>query len=467
MAGRLIDRKAEMEFLTGEYKRERASFVVVYGRRRMGKTTLLRHFIADKPALYFLATEEPDAENRKSFQQLAAEFTESPLLAGGSGFSWEDMLLTVVSDTSTSKVVVVIDELPYLVRSAPAFPSILQRVWDRHLQHRNVMLVLCGSHIGMMETHALAYSSPLYGRRTGQLKLGPIAFMHYAEFHPELSARDAVPYYAVTGGVPKYIEHVAPERNVMEAVERHVLDRRSFLFEEPVFLLESEVDHIGSYFSLLKTIAAGNRKLGRMATVLGVPQTKLTSYLRTLTDLEIIERRVPVTEDQPAKSRKGLYFIRDHFLAFWFRYVYSHKASLEMEALGPVRRLLEEDFVSGHVAFVYEDVCGQQLWQMAKQGVLPFVPERLGHWWDKGAEIDWVGLAEAESAALFCECKYSSSPVDVPVFVHLKEKSALVDWRRGERRDYYLLFSRAGFTPRLSALAKERGDLILAGRYIV
>lgn len=456
-----VNRKNELSFLSKEYGRRGSSFVIIYGRRRIGKTTLIKEFIKDSPALYFLASEELESENRRNFQSQVARFTNNNLLAKGSDFSWDDIFTVFKDYEPQTKKILVIDEFQYLGQINPAFPSILQRVWDNILKDENIMLILCGSLISMMESQTLSHSSPLYGRRTGQIKMKQIAFSEYGEFFPEKSHEELIKYYAVTGGVPKYVELFKENDNIFEAIKDNILLKESFLFEEPIFLLEREVHSISSYLSILKTIAQGEHKLGKIATYLGVNQTQLTQYLKTLIDMDILEREVPVTEKDPSKSKRGLYHLQDNFLQFWFKFVYPYKDYLEMDQLDYVMEKLKSNFVDSHLSFVYEKICREKLKQLSADGTFGSPLLKVGRWWDKDEEIDIVGCNDPEKLIVFGECKYWNHPVDCDVFYHLVEKSHKVDWQSKDRIEKFVLFSKSGFTKHLGEIAGDRNDLFL------
>ena len=324
-----VNRERELEFLEEEYKTERASFVVIYGRRRVGKTTLIKEFISDKPSVFFLATQETEKQNLKTLKDLIANFTQNDLLKKTSGFSWDTLFTEFTRFKPAIKKVLVIDEFQYLGMTKRGFPSIFQKIWDEQLHNQNVMIIICGSIISMMKSQTLEYTSPLYGRRTGQINLGQIDFSHYHQFFKR-DKQDLIDYYSVTGGVPRYIEELKDEEDIYSGIQRKILSRESYLFEEPVFLLEKELKEVGSYFSILKAIAQGNHKLSRISSRIEVNQTSLSPYLATLIEMDILRRRVPVTETNPGKSKKGLYYIKDNFLAFWFRYCFPYQSYLEI-----------------------------------------------------------------------------------------------------------------------------------------
>ena len=353
-----IDRELEMETLHQEYERKGSSLVVLYGRQRVGKTTLISEFIKDKRALFFLASEESEAQNRADFKDKAADFLGSRLLKEAEIKSWDVIFKAIADAQFDSKPVVVIDEFQYIGKSNLAFLSVFQRVWEETLKHRLVMVILCGSLISMMESQALAYNSPRYGRRTAQIRLKQIPFRHYHEFFPDKGRRELIELYSVTGGVPKYIELFSESGDIYNSIQVCVLNRSGYLYDEPRFLLQQEVTEIGSYFSVIKAIAAGNSNPSAISTVLEVKSTSLTKYLRTLIDLDILEREVPVTEEHPEKSKRGLYKIKDNYIRFWFAFVYPNLSFIESGNSEIVMNKIRKGLVSGHIALIYEDIAG-------------------------------------------------------------------------------------------------------------
>ena len=454
-----VNRDKELSFLQEQYDSESAAFVVLYGRRRVGKTTLIQEFVKNKPFLYFLASEEAEPLNMLAFTEQVAEYSQDALLAEARVDRWDVLFQTLAKHIGERKLVLVLDEFQYLGKANPAFTSVFQRIWDTNLQEQNVMVILCGSLVHMMEAQALNYGSPLYGRRTGQIRLQQIDFQHYAEFFPGLSYRDRVEHYAVTGGVPKYIELFDKKASLFSEIERQILRKQSLLFEEPVFLLQNEVSEVGSYFSIIKSIAAGNRRLGKICVAMQVKETSMPKYLKTLIDLDILEREVPVTESNPEKSKMGQYRIKDNFLSFWFRFVYPEKARLEMGDISYVMQKIKSNFIDSHVASVYESVCRGELWRLARQGRVNI--NKVGRWWNNREEIDIVGFDSSGDDIVFCECKYVSQPMDIGTFYALLQKKECVGWKKGSRKETFVLFSISDFTDRLRELAADRADLIL------
>lgn len=461
MATKFINRNNELEFLNNEYNQKRSSFIVIYGRRRIGKTALIRQFIKDKPSIYFLGSEEMESQNINNFKELVADFTGNSLLKKGFDFTWDDIFEVIKDYKKDTKKIVVIDEFQYLGKTNKAFPSVFQRIWDNTLKDENIMVILCGSLINMMESQTLSYSSPLYGRRTGQIKMKQISFNHYGEFFKEKSKSELIEYFSVTGGVPKYIELFKDEENIFDSIEKNIINKQSFLYEEPIFLLEQEVGDVGTYFSVIKTIAAGNHKLGKIASALGVNQTSLTRYLKVLIDLDLIERIVPITETNPEKSKKGRYYIKDNFIEFWFKFIYPYRSYIEIEDNDYVVQKIKDNFIDNHVSFVFEDVCKEDVWNLNKHNKLNFKILKLGKWWDNSNEIDIVGINEESKDILIGECKYLSTKVDTNIFYKLVEKSKHINWNKENRKEHYILFSKSGFSDQLIEVSKNRDDLIL------
>lgn len=458
---KFVDRKSEMETLQNEYDRKGSSLVILYGRRRVGKTTLISEFIKDKEALFFLASEESEVQNRNVFKDKVADFTGNSLLKNAEVKSWDVIFKAVIDTEFERKPVVVIDEFQYIGKSNPAFPSIFQRIWEELLKNKLIMVILCGSLISMMESQTLSYNSPLYGRRTAQIRLKQIPFRYYHEFFPEKTRRQLIEMYSVTGGVPKYIELFSENRDIFRSIQTCVVNRSGYLYDEPHFLLQQEVSEVGSYFSVMKAIAAGNSKLSAISAMLEVKSTSLTKYLKTLIDLELLEREVPVTEDNPEKSKRGLYKIKDNYIRFWFAFIYPNMSFIENGNDDIVMNQIKNNLLSRHTSFVYEDVCRERMWDLNAREVWPFHFSKIGRWWDGKNEIDIAALDPDGKNLILGECKYWQKPVGINILYELEQKSASVGWKRENRHIWYVLFGAAGFTEELKELAKIRDDLLL------
>ncbi len=454
------DRKAELAALNAEYRKKGARLIVIYGRRRVGKTTLIKEFFKGKRGVYFLADKQLEPGLIGRLRNSVSEHLAAPHLKEIDFKSWDSLFdYWLSNETFSKKTVFVIDEFQYLARVNNAFPSIFQRIWDEKLKEKNIFVILCGSLINMMYSTTLSYKSPLYGRRTGQIKLEPVRFAKVAEFFPRISTEKLIEFYSVLGGVPKYIEIVNPGKSLLENVRKHILSKNGYLYAEPRFLLSEEVTETATYFSILKTIAEGERKMGNIASRLQVSTQNLTGYFNMLIDLGLIERQIPVTEDMPEKSKKGLYFIKDNFFRFWFRYVFAHQSYLEMDNTEYVIRKLKADF-DQFVSLAFEDIVQDMLFSGSMRKLLPFAPERWGRWWDKKDEIDIMAINSKEKKAFFVECKWSRNPVDINILQDLKRKADRVMWLKNERKDYFAIISKKGFTKRLKETASKEGVIL-------
>ena len=457
------DRQQELRTLEQEYGRAGGSLIIIYGRRRVGKTTLIKEFIRDKPAMYFLADERLESVQRRRFQAVLSDFTGDPLLTRITAGDWDTLFELLIQRIDQSqKTVLVIDEFQYLAKTTPGFPSFIQGMWDEKFKDMQIMLILCGSLVGMMRRLCLESGSPLYGRRTGQLRIRPLEFAEYLGIF-DLSFNELVPLYAVTGGVPRYIELLKHDgRDLIELIRLHVLEPGSALYDEPRFLLTGEVNEATTYFSILQVIASGDHRIGHIARTLEMPANRLSAYVQTLEDLNFVERRTPVTAGP--KSRRGLYYISDLFARFWFRYVFPNQNYLEIGRTANVEAQLRATFDSQFAAQVFEQCCANYLWQLADRQEIPFIPLRVGRWWDREQEIDIVALNQDTKDILFGECKWTQQPVGIDVLKSLYHKARQVKWQRGERQEWFILFSRAGFQ---EALLERAGHPNSKGRYDV
>ena len=463
---KFLGREKEILDLEKEYARD-GGFVVIYGRRRIGKTTLIKQFIKSKTAFYFLATKEVESQSMKRFAGVIARTTGNSVLQKAAFSDWLDLFQAVADYKPNEKKVLVIDEFPYLVKVNDSFPSILQNAWDEILKDSNVMLILCGSLISMMKKHALSYESPLYGRRTAQMRIAPLPFTTVYE-NQKLSFEEAAEQYSITGGVPKYMEFFSDVQPLYEQIKENVLSKNGFLYEEPNFLLTDEVQVPTNYFSIIKVIADGNHKLGTIAGILGLETSALTPYLKTLSELGFTEKQVPVTEKNAEKTRKGLYFISDNFLRFWFRYVYPYKGELELDNTQISLDELDKDFKEKFVAFAYEDICKEIFARLCSDKAIDFTPSKIGSYWlnDKSGntQIDVMAVDTVNKRLFAGECKYHNQPIDADVYFELVKKVDNSSEIKSAFKGYtviYGVFSKSGFTSRMTDISNSNPNLFL------
>ncbi|SFV66048.1 archaeal ATPase, fused to C-terminal DUF234 domain [hydrothermal vent metagenome] len=444
-----VNRKKELKLLEEEYLSRDFRFTIMYGRRRVGKTTLLKEYISSKPYIYFLVTLEALPIVIERFGNLVADFLEDEFLRDIKLKSFEQIFSYLAKQNFSKKIVVVIDEFQYLGKLDNSIPSQFQYIVDEILKNKNIHLVLCGSIISMIYEQTLSYNSPLYGRRTSSIKLDALRFEYLSAFFPTKNEIELIELYAILDGVPKYLELFKESNSIFEAIERNILDKNAFLYEEPRFILQNEVNEPMTYFSILETIANGEHKLGNIAGKLNKNVQNITSFISKLIELEIIYKEVPVTEKFPNKSKKGLYFIKDNFFRFWFSYVLPYKSQLELGNSNYAMLKIKENF-SGFISKVYEDLSVE--YTLKNYPLL-----KAGRWWSKDEEIDVVGVSE--KFILVGECKYSNKKVGIDILQQLERKSKKIELNLPIKQ--YLLFSKSGFTKELLEIEKDRDDVVL------
>lgn len=449
-----INRERELAFLENVWSQTVPQLIVLWGKRRVGKTELIKQFMSGKPHIYFLGESTSEPQQIHRFSEALAAFFKDPLLETRGFAGWEEAFRYLAA--RKEKILLAIDEFPYLIESNRAIPSLFQKAWDEHLSKSPLHLILLGSSMSMMERDVLGLRSPLFGRRTGQWRVDPFSFVSAALFRKNRSFEDRFSHYAVAGGVPAYWLRFDGRAGFWENVQSRVLTKGQPLYEEVEFILREELREPRYYFALLQAIAQGKRKLAEIVNATGIPQPSANKYLGVLADLKIVEREVPVTEKAPAKSKRGYYRIVDEFFRFWFKYVFPYRAELELGNTNYVLSRIRSTWPD-HLGNVYEMVAKEMLWEY-RDRIFPF--SAAGRWWNKEEEIDVVAVNPESNSILFGEAKWSVKPVGIDILEKLKEKARRVVWGTAKRKEIYALFSRAGFTDAVMRRS-ERGEVIL------
>lgn len=458
---KFVNRAKEMKILEDAYSTEGASLFILYGRRRVGKTELISRFTGNR-GVYFLATAEGDRVNVSSFKVIISKFLGDDSLLGASFDDWLSFFSVLVSSSSfqakakRSKIIIAIDEFPYLIEANRAIPSVFQKIFDTILRQANVMLILSGSSISMMENEVLSYRSPLYGRRTGQLRLGPLEFRYLKEF-VDYGFEDLCNTYFVFGGVPEYLLKLDPGLKFLENVSGNILSKGASLYEEAEFLLRTEFREPRNYMLILRSISYGNHTLGEICGYSGLDKSMVSKYLDILMSLGLIMPEKPF--GSPEKFKRRLYWISDHYLKFWFRYVLPHKSEIESSHAEEVLNDILKDFAS---------FAGEQFENLIKEllmdGMLGRSFNAASRWWGRNStgkkgqnieEIDIVAYSETRGEMLFAECNWTSNPVPLSVVASLKSKSEMLREQYPGRKYVYAVFSKSGFTGDLSAVQKD------------
>lgn len=421
MSKLFVNRIDELEILEERYKSGKAEFIIIYGRRRIGKTALILKFLEDKEGIYLLARETSEIENLKRFSQKIAEYFNDLFLLRNPFRSWDAFFEYLAK--IDERIIVAIDEFPYIVKANPALPSILQEYWDTRLSNTKLFLIICGSAVSMMEK-LLGYKSPIYGRRTAQLRLKPLGFFQIRDFFPKYDWENLIKVYGVLGGSPAYLlefdDRLSIEQNLMKYFR---VD--SILYQDALFILREELEDPRNYFAIIEAIAKGKSTLGEIVNETGLDRGLVGKFLSVLREIDVVRREIPITESY--KSRKGRYHINDFYFNFWFRFVYPNADLIESGNGKLLLDIVMKDF-DQYLGYVFEEVAKQFLIELNKRNLLPFKFLKIGKWWHKGEEIDLVALNEREKIALFVEVKWKDlTSKDVKKIINeLKKKSELV-----------------------------------------
>lgn len=453
---RFVGRGRELAALEEMWARPGAQLLVTYGRRRTGKTALLLRFAQKKHCLYWPASQSSAAYLLRSFSQALWNHANPsiPVAADFSFGHWEQALRFAGELAARDRLLLIIDEFPYVARADPSLPSVLQNVWDHHLKETSLFLTLTGSHIGMMENTVLSYKAPLYGRATGVLQVKPMPLADARQLLPAYSTTQAVEVYAILGGIPAYLEQFDDSRSLEYNIRTRILSLTSFFLIDPLYLLNEALHEPRNYHAICAAIGVGARRPSDIVGMTGLERTNLPKYLNTLQNLGFLERRTPVSWREGGNGR-GIYVIKDHYLRFYFRFVQPHLADLERGNLdGVVNRIMSQlpAFV-GSPAF--EDLCREWVLTKGVRGELPFRPARVGAYWDDKVEIDVVAVSPSERALLFGEAKYTGAPVGEDILADLQAKVQALGPPAGWQV-HYALFARSGFTAGLQTRAAQQ-----------
>jgi AAA+ ATPase superfamily predicted ATPase len=451
-----INREAELAQLESQYAIDSGTLVVLYGRRRLGKTCLLRHFAVDKPHCYFMADRAGECDLRRSLAKAMALAIKEPVLETAEYASWYDLFAAFDRfRPSDQRFVLIFDEYQYLCQVQPAFSSFLQKWWDEHWCRANMVLILCGSVTSMMYKETLSGSSPLYGRSSAQLLLRPIGFSHISKFLPDKNYTERVEFFALTGGVPRYLRLASPFRSFKEALAALVLNPDGILHNEARQLLQEEIQTPNQCWSILNAIGSGANRISEIAGRTGQPANKLTRYLDLLKDLHLVRRETPVLEKNPAKSKKGIYVVSDPFFRIWFGAIYPYMSFFEFAQTEPAYSRIEP-LIKKLVAECYEEVCRQWI----RERALDFNAASVGRQWSSGYEIDVAAVNTKFELTVVGECKWSENKLGISILRELEEKIRSYNLPMAEDSSY-ILFSKSGFTSDLEELAAGKKNIVL------
>ncbi|MGN0690725.1 MAG: ATP-binding protein [Oscillospiraceae bacterium] len=454
-----IGRQKELKVLNNLYTSDKFEFAVIYGRRRVGKTALINEFIGEKKSIYFMGVESNTKQNLENFSKSIIEYS-SGIVADTSFQSFQAALEYVFELSKNERLILVIDEYPYVARSSKSLASTIQMLIDKYKDTSKMMLILCGSSMSYMEDNVLAYKAPLYGRRTAQMKILPFDFEETCRYFNSFSAEDKALTYGIVGGTPQYLLQINDKLSVEENIKNTYLNPTSFLFEEPTNLLKQEVREPAIYTAIITAIATGASRMSEISTKVDEDTNVCTSYIKNLINLGIVQKENPYGEKN---SRKSIYYIEDNMFRFWYRFVLENNSLIVRGAADRVYKRIEP-YLSNYMGKVFEDICTQYLWKQLLDGRCPVEFSSLGRWWGndpvekKQTEIDIMGEQDKDTA-LFGECKWTNEKVDLGVLEMLVKRSSLFSYKNV----HYYLFSKSGFTKGCIDKAEEMGNVSLVG----
>lgn len=451
----MIGRIEEMNRLEQMYASARFEFMIMYGRRRIGKTTILQEFSKTHKTIFFSAQEKNDTLNLQDFSRLVQEYFDGNFIANFE--NWEDALDYLGRKAQDHRTVLIIDEFPFLAESNPSIKSILQHKIDHDWRERNLFLILCGSSVSFMLNDVMGYKSPLYGRSTGSMEVLPFDYLESAAFFQNYSEEEKLIAYGILGGVPRYLIAFDPKRSLKENLISEILTEGAFLNDEPQTLLRMELREPAVYNSILEAVANGCNRVVEIADRIHEEKSKCSKYMLTLQTLRLLEKHVPCGE--PDSSKKGIYEITDHFYRFWYRYVFSNKSYYSMLGIDKAADEIMGE-INGYMGPVFEDICRQYLIRRAKAGTLPFIPFVIGRWWGNNPiikaqdDVDLLALDRKGEKGIFVECKFRNRPMAMEEYDDLVTVAEAFP----EVREKKMIFiSKGGFTETVRRRAEEEG----------
>ncbi len=453
-----IGRERELASLNALYDSGRFEFVVLYGRRRVGKTELIKRFTEDKNAVYFTGVESSAKQNLENFSRSIFEYISGTDRGDAAYGSFQSALDAVFQIAEKERVVLAVDEYPYVARASKSFASTLQMIIDKYKDRSKLMLILCGSSMSYMEDHVLAYKAPLYGRKTAQIKLLPFSFEETCRYFKNFSAEEKALAYGMMGGTPQYLLQINDKLSIEKNIKNTYLNPISSIYEEPTNLLKQEVREPAIYSAVITAIAAGASRMSEISGKVGEDTNKCSAYIKSLLTLGIVKKETPYGEKA---SKKSIYSIDDNMFRFWYRFVPENASLIARGADDLVYKRIGPQ-LSDYMGKVFEEICRQYLWKLLLDGRSPVEFSSLGRWWGndpvnkRQAEIDLMG-AQDKDTALFAECKWTNEKVDLSVLETLVERSNLFPYKN----KHFFLFSKSGFTKGCADKAKALGNVSL------
>ena len=451
-------REEELRLMNRRFEKGRFECIVIYGRRRVGKTALINEFCKGKPTIYFSALNASSQENLEALSKAIYTCNNPNTTASPTYHSYDDALDEITAMATQQRLVFVIDEYPYLAKAEKSFSSRLQHIIDHQWQDSKLYLILCGSSMSFMEYQVLGYESPLYGRRTAQFKIQALTYREMTQLHPELELEDQALLYGITGGIPHYINKLDVEGDLDEAILDNLFSTSSYLFEEPENLLKQELREPAIYNSVITAVAGGASRMNEISTKVGLESSICGKYINILLELGILRKETPITEKP---GRKTIYMIDDNFFRFWYRFVPKNMSIISAGRMSTVYEQAVKKYYPDYMGLIFEKMCQEYLNRYAKD--LPIMLSSIGQWWGtdsaarKEIQIDIVGTAVDGDEFIIGSCKYRNEPIGIDELQLIRSYASVF---RKNGTFYYYIFSKGGFTNSLLE-AEKRGEVRL------
>jgi len=457
-------RSAELRLLDKLWDSPKATLLILYGRRRVGKTRLLTHWMnrhADR-ALYWVAEPTSALDQLRSFSQALYNFShpDAPAPLDFTYANWEQALQQVASMAKNERLALIIDEFTYLLEVDPTIVGTLQKAWDHWLSKSNLILSLSGSQMGLMQKQVLAYQAPLYGRATAQLKLPPLPFNISSEFFPNYGPRDRVTIYSIFGGIPAYWERMDVTAPVLNNIRTQLLTSNTLMQEEPRLLLQDFITDQHNYVGIMRAITSGSRTQNAISDRTGLPKGHVSKYLSVLRDTGFVERQVPVTESE--KSRRGRYFVTDPYLRFYYRFMATHQAQLALGVQQQTMRIIEKELPPFIEENTWRELSREWVLTASAYGDLPFEIETAGGEWKRNHTFDVVGINKTTQTLLLGSSLWRPEAADPNVIQNLITTTRYVVPKEGQWSVFYMGFSAGGWadgiTPSIERMIEREGE---------
>lgn len=469
MENPFIGRQSELKVLERLWEQARSALLILYGRRRVGKTRLLTYWLQRQPGigLYWMAEPTSALDQLRSFSQALVAFADpdAPVPPEFTYGSWEYALRQAALLAQNKRLVLFIDEVTYLIEANPTFVGVMQKAWDHWLSNSNIFLVLAGSQMGLMQKQLLSYTAPLYGRATVQMKLPPLPFGATSQYFAERSAQERMAAYAIWGGIPAYWERIDPELSILENLGNQLSPANNLLLDEPRLLLQDFISDPYNYVAIMRSIAYGEHALSEIGKRAGLSTSHTTSYLSVLRETGFVERRVPVTERQLPDSRRGRYYVTDPYLRFYYRFLAAYHSKL---AMGQQQQILESiwsqmpEFIQNNT---WQEVCLEWLLRASLVGEIPVSVEAVGSEWNRTSTIDVVGIDEVSRSIVVGSCYWQPTPLDFgAVQESIKQAKAILPSGHGDYSIYYLGFSAVDWPAKVKEEAEKYVASLGSGR---